>query len=872
MPHRRGISTVLGALLFTVVAILLIALALRIFTESAATLTELASVVVQRSTEERLAISVSYKQARKLTASEASASVIIQPSGISVDTSLLNELDGYYVAIESQPLYVANSSDFKVAVAHAVELEVNLARSGNCTLTVALNSTGFVEVYVPAGQAWVLASRYYVKAAYAWFNVTFSGDRALVYAYSLHPFKLMLDYLEVEVPELAPDVSVTVVNAGTEPVNLYAVWLNAMRESARQVLPPGDHLTVTFRGVQLDNLATLEVRAVTSTRVHIARFPIERLPTPQPMPRFSIVYWDQSVTGSAGSLQKFTATIRNVGSEAGGAVLEVRDHTGSIAGSVNLTLQPGEETRVEVTITLPDTSGSYVWTVRVVNSATGRVDDSKSFAVIVTALAPIFSIVQWNQSIAGPAGSSQRFVVTVRNTGGSMGDVEIEVRDHTGIVVNSTQLTVPPGGQATATLTITLPSTMGAYTWTVVAINAATGEVDDAKDFAVTVQQPKFSIVSWSQVVSGPVGSKQKFAAVIENVGNGEGVVRVEVRDHAGTLVNSTTLALPAGGQSAVELTVPLPLSRGVYTWTVAAVNTATGEVDDSKSFTVYAMDLYLNVRGAICYTPFESLPPGWGSIGGSWSIVSGGVEGNALQGVDNNGGPGGTSVFYWATGIAAYSSLQAVVQVRITSIDNVYRGIVLLQDTTSTSPLYEVSARPRRVGANNRITLYLRRFSGGRWSALTSQNAAYATGWYTLYVSWIRSGTTNTLSAVLYDSSGNQVASVAANDAQVAVNYFGLDVDGGTGLFDNFVLAASDPRYVVVSGLQQGWSVELRDAGGVLVANAIADSSGVAKLFVVAKPIVLNARIAVKDSLGNVVVEKGFNMVVGGDEYAYGP
>ena len=298
-------------------------------------------------------------------------------------------------------------------------------------------------------------------------------------------------------------------------------------------------------------------------------------------------------------------------------------------------------------------------------------------------------------------------------------------------------------------------------------------------------------------------------------------------------------------------------------------MNEVTGEIDDSKSFTVYAMDLYLKVRGAVCYTPFETLPADWSSIGGIWSIAAdSGVEGSALQGVDNNGGPGGTSVYYWTSGISAYTSLQAVVQVRVTSADSVYRGFVLLpQGTSSTSPLYEVSVHPR----GNQIRMYIRRWTG-EWRTLTSRTVSYAPGWYTLYVSWSRSGTRNTIGAILYDSSGNQVASVSRRDSQVAVNYFGLDIDDGTGLFDNFVLATSDPRNVTVSGLQQGWSVELRDAGGALVASAMADSSGVARLFVVAKPIVLNARIAVKDSLGNVVVEKGFNMVVGGDEYAYGP
>jgi len=189
---------VLGALLFTIVALLFIALVLRTFSESSATLTEVASVAMQNNVEERLAISISYKQVHTLTASEASASVTVRTGSGSVDASLLDALnDGRFASIESAPVNAINSTGSPVAVAYAVELEVNSAVSGNCTITVAANSTVFIEIYVPAGQAWVLASKYYANTPSAWFNVTFSGSRALLYAYSTRPFKLMIDYLEV---------------------------------------------------------------------------------------------------------------------------------------------------------------------------------------------------------------------------------------------------------------------------------------------------------------------------------------------------------------------------------------------------------------------------------------------------------------------------------------------------------------------------------------------------------------------------------------------------------------------------------------------------------------------------------------------------
>ena len=1030
----RGISTVLGALLFTVVAMLFIALALRVFTESTATLTEVASVNARNAVEERLEISVSYTRSVKLTASQAGATVTPLWGTEEGDETLLDLLDGsslnlvssstqagqqpqqpqsrelvrnggfsereaywklgepwrvdatlqcarvnttaqsivsslwqtvdiplglqkltlnfsYYlyaspqgqvgslsVTVEilqdgltvwsasvvwdrnrnptegvfSQSVPVGGLSpgpaiinftlrlsagqnlrslDIRlddvsllaeslgappspVSAAYLAAARIDLASaSGNCTLTAALNASGFMEVYVPAAEGvWVTALKYYVERGYEWFNVTFAGSASIIYAYSASPFKLMLDYLQVEGREVSPTVDVSVANRGTEPVTIYAVWLNGTRKDVERVLLSGMLLNVPFDISQLVNPTGFEVRVVTATRTHTVRFAVEQLPLQQPMPVFRIVSWDQTVSGPAGSQQRFTVTVRNGGSAPGDATVKVFDHTSAEVASSALTLQPGEQGTVELLIQLPAEAGVYTWRVKVLNQATGRVDDSRSFTVVATVLLPTFSIVSWNESIAGPAGSQQRFVAVVQNNGGTTGIVEVRVLDSEGVVVGSAQLEIPPGQQGTATLTVTLPPAMGTYTWTVVALNTVSGNVDDTKSFTVTAQQPKFSIVSWSENVAGPVGSKREFSAVIENIGNGEGSVTVEVRDHNGVLINSSTLTLQPGGQGVVKLTVTLPLVRGTYTWTAVAVNAFTGEIDDSKSFIVYAMDLYLKVRGAVCYAPFEALPIGWSWIGGTWSIAAGsGVEGSALQGVDNSRGPGGTSVYYWATGISAYTSLQAVVQVRVTSVDSVYRGIVLLQDASSASRLYEASVRPRRVGVNHRITVYIRRWTGG-WATLTSWTVSYASGWYTLYVSWSRSGNTNTINAVLYDSSGNQVASVSRSDSQVTVNYFGLDVDGGTSLFDNFVLSTSDPRYVVVSGLQQGWSVELRDAGGVLVASAIADSSGVARLFIAARPIVLNAKIAVKDSLNNVVVEKDFNEVVGGDEYAYGP
>jgi hypothetical protein len=364
------------------------------------------------------------------------------------------------------------------------------------------------------------------------------------------------------------------------------------------------------------------------------------------------------------------------------------------------------------------------------------------------------------------------------------------------------------------------------------------------------------------------VGSKQRFVAVIQNTGSGAGTVEVRVLDSAGALVNSTQITVQAGSQATAALTITLPSTMGTYTWRVDAVNTATGSVDDSKSFTVYAMDLYLKARSALTFTGFESLPSGWSSIGGSWSIVSGGVEGNALQGVDDDTGLGKASIYYWASSISGYSSLRAIVQVK-TAAGLERLGLALLVDT---SRLYTIDLDFTGKDQAFEIQYY----DGNKWQVVA--NAAYKPAlnvWYAIYLEWSWSGSSNVFSAVLYDASGNQLASIPATSyTGPRPAYIGLVTDGKNkaGLFDNFVVATGDPRYVVVSGLQQGWTVELRDASGALVASATADSSGTARLFVAARPIVANAKVTVRDAQGAVVIERTFSQVVGGDEYAYGP
>jgi len=138
---------------------------------------------------------------------------------------------------------------------------------------------------------------------------------------------------------------------------------------------------------------------------------------------------------------------------------------------------------------------------------------------------------------------------------------------------------------------------------------------------------------------------------------------------------------------------------------------------------------------------------------------------------------------------------------------------------------------------------------------------------WYTLTIRW----EAPTLTAFVYNSSGALRAQLGASIGDFTARYIALIVDGkGEGYFDNFVISSQDLQYVQVSGLEQGWRVELY-SGDTLIGSAVADASGVAQVTVVTDLIVVNARIVVKDSTGNVVIKKAFTEIVGGDEYTYG-
>ncbi|MEM4811211.1 MAG: hypothetical protein QXS92_04795, partial [Thermofilum sp.] len=360
----------------------------------------------------------------------------------------------------------------------------------------------------------------------------------------------------------------------------------------------------------------------------------------------------------------------------------------------------------------------------------------------------------------------------------------------------------------------------------------------------------------------GAPGASVRFVFTVSNTGSAPGTVTVSVYDHGGALKASTSLYLSSGSSAQRELSLLLPSNRVTYTWIVKSFNNQALAYDDEKQFTVQVVDLVLASRTAFLYERFESLSSGWTAVGGSWTIVSNCWAGSCLQGTDNNRGPGGSSVYVWQG--STPPSFQVLVKLgNAAQNDRTYRGVALLESISSTSRLYAATLYP----TGNFIRLQLRLYTTA-WSNLATYQSNFASSWYTLHLSYTRSGNQNSFIITFYDNSGAALGSISTADGTLQPRYLALIVDGGrASLFDELVAATGDPRFVNVTGLPSGWRVELWQ-GATLVASATADTSGNAALNVLQKPIIEGATFKIIDEQGQLVISKNFDLILGGDAY----
>jgi flagellin-like protein len=276
-------------------------------------------------------------------------------------------------------------------------------------------------------------------------------------------------------------------------------------------------------------------------------------------PQFRELLKVEGVRAEGGSV---VVTVRNIGNAKATlrAAYVMKGDVAVMSETLNVELEPGQAVDVKVSAQVPP--GSY--TVKIV-TATG-----------VEAIAPL----PLSGAAQQPAQPEATLTVSVEPPEGGT--------------------TSPPPGEyrvaAGSAVTVRAEPNPG-YAFSKWLLNGS--DYSTSQEVTVTVRgstsltavfsrlQPRFTITYWNQTITGPAGSKQRFVTEIENVGSANGTVEARVLDSGGALVGSVQITLQPGQRGTVEMLLTLPSTAGTYTWTVEAFNTATGSVDDRKSFTV---------------------------------------------------------------------------------------------------------------------------------------------------------------------------------------------------------------------------------------------------------------------------------------------
>ncbi len=276
--------------------------------------------------------------------------------------------------------------------------------------------------------------------------------------------------------------------------------------------------------------------------------------------------------------------------------------------------------------------------------------------------------------------------------------------------------------------------------------------------------------------------------------------------------------------------------------------------------------------RAAITYTDFEVYPvPGWSSSGGTWSLVSGvsGAKGNVLQGVDNGLGLGGASHYYYNIDLSSYTSLWIVSKTRWVSGSGWYGISMMNKDRTR---LYTVEIR-----TTGHVEIRSYNVESTSWSLLASSAIPdYVRGsWYILVTNYTVTPAAVNIMARVYSSTGSLLTSVSASSTHArmfAPAYIGVEVDNVNAYFDDFMIAVSDPRNIVFSGLVNGMAVEVWDDLGNLVSLGFAIGATL-QLSVVHDVVVgrgFDGRIFVRYPDGSIcAIYTSPDAILGGDVYS---
>lgn len=282
---------------------------------------------------------------------------------------------------------------------------------------------------------------------------------------------------------------------------------------------------------------------------------------------------------------------------------------------------------------------------------------------------------------------------------------------------------------------------------------------------------------------------------------------------------------------------------------------------------------VFLNITrttaNTIYWSDFQQTFSDWLARGGGWWVSGSGHKGSGVSGQDDNGGIGGASQYYLNLPLNSYVEFYVGVKLRYSGTG--YAGIALINNNLNR--LYEISINPS--GASGVLTIWsynVERSNG--WSLLTSSsNFPYTVQWLTLIIRYQYAGSYVRISAEIYSENGEHLASASATSTSTRrfpAQYVGLEIDGGSALFDDFVISTKNPTILTVTGLPSFASVQLHDLNGSLVGEALSDINGTGTLNVIADLITGQGEggvLTVNVNTTHYSLETSFPLI-GGEEY----
>jgi uncharacterized repeat protein (TIGR01451 family) len=242
----------------------------------------------------------------------------------------------------------------------------------------------------------------------------------------------------------------------------------------------------------------------------------------------------------------------------------------------------------------PLTNGRWYWHVRTGDNSAdvGLFSQTRSFTVTVATQNPV--VVISPSSNSGPNGALLTYTVTVTNTGNASDNFNLTVSDNAvpswGPTVSPTSLTVPPGENRPATLSVTVPS------------NAIGGTIDNIKvkatsqaDNTVSGSGSCIAQVTISRGISvsispssqnGTPGSVLSYTVTVNNTGNVSDTYTLTPTDNAiptwsPSVPSPLVVAAFSSGNATLSVTIP----SGATVGTIDNIRvTANGTGDNTSS------------------------------------------------------------------------------------------------------------------------------------------------------------------------------------------------------------------------------------------------------------------------------------------------